>query len=149
MFFAPFICADQRNFFFACFCRIRASVIEAACSRNILPGGLQLIIVFSVKYFRLYIRNSGEQKFCVGMLWIQINIICRSNLHNIPPIHHCNPVAKIVDYIQIVGNKQQRKFDFLMQFPKQVPTDTSSADTASSATISFGESMSAAPIHTL
>src|SRR5262245_52299413 len=54
------------------------------------------------------IRNgySREQRFCIGMLRMLVEILIGSQFDNLAEVHHRDPVADMLYDVQIMGNKE-------------------------------------------
>ena len=62
------------------------------------------------------------------MLRIPVDFLRRPDLHNPPPVHHGNPVAQIINDVQIVGNEQHGKIPFPVNIPEQIQNLCSNRD---------------------
>ena len=102
-------------------CGIRATLCKPTAGLGV-DWGRKLALERDLVHFdpRIRDRNGGQQRLCVGMYRRTEELLCISDLHDLPQIHNHDLVGQMLDNAQIVGNKQIGKPHFLLNILHQV-----------------------------
>ncbi len=100
---------------------IRTAGTEAAAGRRIDRVGR---VAAERRLFRsaarVHRRHRREQRFCIGVSRLAIDAADRSQLHDLPKIHHHDPVADEAHHVQIVRDEDVGQVEALLQIDEQV-----------------------------
>ena len=64
--------------------------------------------------------NRRQQSPCVGMLRVPVNRIALGNLDDLAEVHDRHSMADVLDYPQVMGDKNVGQVHFLLQFLQEI-----------------------------
>ena len=110
-----------RRFAPAPFAYLRTSRIEMTSLRRI---GRTRNFSFQMNalsgLLRIHLRNRRKQRLRIRMISLFVKLRIIGNFYDSSQIHHRNPVTHLIDYIQIVRNKEISESQLFFQLLKQI-----------------------------
>ena len=95
---------------------LRTSGMEPAAGRRVRRAwNLSFQVDPLSLIFLVYLRDRRKQRLRIRVIMLFIQLVVTGDLHHLPQIHDAYPVAHLIDYVQVVGNKEIRQSQLLLQ----------------------------------